>query len=82
MLCFVYKSLKKSDTYLYVKNKDDFTNLPEALRNMLGKLEFVMEVDLTQREKLARVDSEQLRQQLEQQGFYLQLPPTTEFHNA
>jgi uncharacterized protein YcgL (UPF0745 family) len=82
MLCFVYKSLKKSDTYLFVKNKENFTDLPEALHHMLGKLEFVMEVDLAQREKLARVDSDQLRQQLEQQGFYLQLPPATEFHDT
>ncbi|MGD8885849.1 MAG: YcgL domain-containing protein [Gammaproteobacteria bacterium] len=82
MLCFVYKSLKKLDTYLFVKNKDDFEPVPEALRHMLGKLEFVMEVDLSQRDKLARVDSEQVRRQLEQQGFYIQLPPTTVFHDT
>jgi hypothetical protein len=49
---------------------------------MLGKLEFVMEVDLSQRDKLARVDSKQVRRQLEQQGFYIQLPPTTVFHDT
>ncbi|MGD8595119.1 MAG: YcgL domain-containing protein [Gammaproteobacteria bacterium] len=82
MLCFVYKSLKKSDTYLFLKDKDDFAYVPESLQHMLGKLEFVMEVDLAERKKLARIDAKQVCQQLEQQGFYLQLPPTTEFHNA
>ncbi|WP_455212402.1 YcgL domain-containing protein [Kaarinaea lacus] len=82
MVCFVYKSLKKSDTYLFLKNKDDFANVPNALQDMLGKLEFVMEVDLAEREKLARVDSEQLGLHLEQQGFYLQLPPSTVFHSV
>jgi uncharacterized protein YcgL (UPF0745 family) len=82
MLCFVYKSLKKSDTYLFVKNKDDFTDVPEALRHMLGKLEFVMEVDLGRRDKLARIESAQVGEHLEQQGFYLQLPPATIFYNT
>jgi uncharacterized protein YcgL (UPF0745 family) len=49
---------------------------------MLGKLEFVMEVDLAEREKLARIDSKQVRLQLEQQGYYLQLPPATLFHSV
>jgi hypothetical protein len=82
MLCFIYKSLKKSDTYLFLKDKDEFADVPESLQNILGKLEFVMEVDLAEREKLARIDAKQVRQQLQQQGFYLQLPPTTEFHSA
>ena len=82
MLCFVYKSLKKSDTYLFVKDKDDFQEVPAALQQMLGRLEFIMEVDLAKRKKLAQADCEQVRQQLQQQGFYLQLPPTTEFHLA
>jgi len=82
MLCYVYKSLKKSDTYLFLKDKDGYADVPEALQNMLGKLELVMEVDLAERKKLAYADSKQVCEQLEQQGFYLQLPPTTEFHNA
>jgi len=82
MLCFVYKSLKKSDTYLFLKDKDHFEDVPEALRGMLGKLEFVMEVDLAQREKLAQADTEQVCLQLNRQGFYLQLPPATVFHNT
>lgn len=82
MICFVYKSLKKSGAYLFVKYKDDFAAVPEALRSMIGKLEFVMEVDLAKRDKLAHIESRQVRRQLEQQGYYLQLPPATVFHDA
>jgi len=82
VLCFVYKSPTKSDTYLYIKSKDDFSGVPESLRQILGKLEFVMEVDLAARDKLARLDAAQLRQLLEHQGYYLQLPPSTFFHQT
>lgn len=82
MLCFVYKSLRKSDTYLYVNKRDDFTAVPDTLKQMLGDLEYIMEVDLDQRKRLAQTDSRQVRQQLQQQGFYLQLPPATSFHNS
>jgi uncharacterized protein YcgL (UPF0745 family) len=77
MVCFIYKCAKKTDTYLFVSRKDDFKALPDALQQMLGTLEFVMEVDLETREKLAQADIAQVRRQLQQQGFYLQLPPAT-----
>lgn len=82
MLCFVYKSLKKMDAYLFIATKDDFSQVPEALRQMLGRLEFVMEVDLHKREKLAQAGPQQIREQLQQQGYYLQLPPSTEHYNT
>ena len=47
MLAFVYKSLKKADTYLYLATRDDFGCLPEPLRAQLGSLQFVLEVALT-----------------------------------
>jgi uncharacterized protein YcgL (UPF0745 family) len=76
MECFIYKSLKKADTYLYVPQKDDFDNVPETLRAMLGRMEFVMELELRDDRKLAQADARQVKQQLKEQGFYLQLPPS------
>ena len=52
MLAYVYKSLKKADTYLYLAGRDDFERLPEPLRTQLGKLQFVLEVDVTPQRKL------------------------------
>ena len=54
MLAFVYKSLKKADTYLYLATRDDFGCLPEPLRAQLGNLQFVLEVGLTPERRLAR----------------------------
>jgi uncharacterized protein YcgL (UPF0745 family) len=75
MRCVVYKSLKKFDTYLYVEQADEFGRVPEALRMALGKLAFVMELDLTPDRKLAQADVHKVREQLAAEGFYLQLPP-------
>ena len=76
MQCFIYKSLKKDQLYLYVDKKDDFTRLPEGCMTTLGRLEFVMELALTSDRSLAREDAEKVRQQLQTKGFFIQLPPT------
>lgn len=75
MNCAIYRSLKKWDTYLYVEKKDDFERVPRPLRDMLGGLEFVMTLELGPRRKLANADAEQVRRELKEQGYYVQLPP-------
>ena len=76
MLAFVYKSLKKADTYLYLAKRDDFGCLPEPLRVQLGGLQFVLEVALTPERKLARANPEVVRSNLAGRGFHIQFPPT------
>ena len=78
MLAYVYKSLKKADTYLYLAKRDDFAGLPEPLRTQLGALQFVLEVQLTAERKLARENPEVVRANLASRGFHLQFPPTVE----
>ena len=74
---YVYKSLKKADTYVYLAARDDFTRLPEPLRTQLGSLEFVLDVVLTPERKLAREDVAVVRDNLVARGFHLQFPPTS-----
>ena len=74
----VYKSLKKAATYLYLAKRDDFAGLPEPLRTQLGRLQFVLEVQLTAERKLARENPEVVRANLASRGFHLQFPPTVE----
>lgn len=76
MLCYIYKSLKKELLYLYVDSKDDFSKVPEALFNSFGKLEFVMELELSPDRKLAKEDVVKVISSLDDKGFYVQLPPT------
>ena len=76
MLAYVYKSLKKADTYLYLAKRDDFAGLPEPLRSQLGGLQFVLEVTLAPGRKLAQEDPEVVRSNLAARGFHLQFPPS------
>ena len=76
MQAYVYKSLKKADTYLYLAARDDFARLPEPLRTQLGGLQFVLELVLTPDRKLAREDANVVRENLSARGFHLQFPPT------
>ena len=75
MLCAIYKSRKRLGTYLYVPNKDKFDDVPEVLKDMFGKPELVTVLSLDKHEKLAGVDKQKLIAELEEKGFYLQMPP-------
>ena len=75
MNTWIYKGNKKADTYLYLPEKDNFSEIPEALLTLLGELEFVMEVDLFEGRKLAQADINDVREKLVSQRYYLQLPP-------
>ncbi|MGL6025992.1 MAG: YcgL domain-containing protein [Vibrio sp.] len=77
MLCSIYKSAKKEGAYLYIPKRDDFSQVPDTLLQMFGKPIFVMLVNLEQRQ-LAQVSVENVKQSLQTQGFFLQLPPPAE----
>ncbi len=85
MHCDIYKFPKNDDWYVYIA-RPDYPNdtsqikdwlgvLPKELRQKLGLGQFVMHLDLTSREKLARADICDVRQKLAEQGYYVQAPP-------
>lgn len=78
MLCAVYKSSKKDETYLYVPGRDDFTQVPKALMNTFGSPIFLMIMPLKDGRILARMNVSKLRHELTTKGYYLQLPPPVE----
>ena len=82
MKAFVYKSARRADTYVYLGVRDAFENLPAPLLERLGALSFVLEVDLVPGRKLARADADAVRTSLNARGFFLQLPPGTQFPEA
>ncbi len=45
------------------------------LKRMMGTLEFVMELELSAERKLAQADVNEVMIKLEDEGFYLQMPP-------
>lgn len=73
--CYIYKSLRKPETYLFVLQENDFSRVPETLLEALGQLEKVIDIELTPERKLARGNANQIMEDLKQNGFHLQLPP-------
>ena len=61
--------------YLYLSEKDGFETLDEGLKRVFGQPEFVMVLDLKKRDKLARVDLPRVIEELQDKGYYLQMPP-------
>lgn len=85
MHCDVYKFPKNEDWYVYIA-RPDYPNdtdeirdwlgvLPAEMRQKLGLGTFVMHLDLSTRDKLARVNIEDVKAKLAEQGYYVQAPP-------
>lgn len=75
MHCYVYASLRKPDTYVWMTRRDGFDMLPEPLVLLLGELRFVLEFELTPQRKLPHNDTEQVLINLAGCGWHLQTPP-------
>lgn len=73
--CFVYRSGKREDTYLYLPLGQDFADLPKALRQAFGEPVPVMKLDIEVDTRLAQADVARVLQAFEIDGYFLQLPP-------
>ncbi len=75
LLVSIYKSPRKSEMYLYVLKQEQLRKVPDTLKQVFGPEEHVMDMLLTPEKKLARADTTTVIHQLEDNGFYLQMPP-------
>jgi len=73
MLCHIYRSNRKFDTYLYLVEKDDFSVVPDDLLRIFGDPEFSFSFDLQPERKLAREEAGEVLENLQEQGYHLQL---------
>ncbi len=73
--CTVYRSRRKRETYLFLPRDADPRDLPDELLALVGRLEPVMELELTPERRLARADVRTVMAALRETGYYLQLPP-------
>ncbi|MCP4715532.1 MAG: YcgL domain-containing protein, partial [Deltaproteobacteria bacterium] len=78
IVCSIYKSPKKEEMYLYVPKLQGLKQVPGELLELFGKPAHVMDLMLTPERKLARENIETVMAKIEEQGFYLQLPPPKE----
>ena len=74
-ICTIYRSSKHEGMYLYVDKQEDLDRVPDALLKRFGKPEQAMTLVLTPERELARVDIAKVLEGLEEQGFFLQMPP-------
>ena len=72
---WVYKGSRRADTYLYVSEENGFQRVPEDLLTALGTLELVMQIELDERRRLARVDTKEVIKSVSRVGYFLQLAP-------
>ncbi|MEN8213767.1 MAG: YcgL domain-containing protein [Pseudomonadota bacterium] len=73
--CWIYKSSRKEEMYLYLPAENAFDRLPEELLSSFGKPLFVLSIELNPARKLARVDTASVITALEEEGYFLQMPP-------
>jgi hypothetical protein len=74
-LCAVYRSPRKEGMYLFVDRDQPLEELPAALLAGFGKPELALNLVLTPERRLARADAATVLAALDEQGYYLQLPP-------
>jgi len=73
--CWIYKSPKKDEMYLYLAREDDFDCVPELLLRRFGEPSLVMELELHEERRLARAKVTEVMRRLREEGYYLQMPP-------
>lgn len=77
-LCRIYASTSIDEMYLYVDLGDDLSRVPEPLLARFGRPREVTKLALSPERPLARVDVAQVLRDIDEKGFYLQMPPPRE----
>ncbi len=72
---WIYKGTRRAETSLYVPEENDFQRVPQDLLDALGTLELVMELELDEGRRLARVDAIEIMKGVSRVGYFLQLAP-------
>lgn len=77
-VCSIYKSPKRDEMYLYIEKLKGVASLPDALIEVFGKPIHVMDMPLKPDSKLSRVEAPKVLEEIEEKGYYLQMPPPKE----
>ncbi len=77
LTCYIYRSSARADMYVYLLEKDDFDCIPDELKRGFARLDFAMELELHPGRKLAKEDAATVIENLQSQGFHIQMPSDT-----
>ena len=82
IMCSVFKSQKKDGMYLYVRKTTSkqalFDSVPELLMERFGTPQHALDLLLRKDKPLVAADVVKVMKELDEKGFYLQLPPQKE----
>ncbi len=73
MICAVYRSSKRANTYLFLRKKDDFSIIPSDLKVLFGTPKLITLLPDTKMGKVVAIDTSLLTQELETKGYFLWL---------
>ena len=76
--CDVYRSAKKKYLYLFVSADEGMARVPDELLAQFGEPEKALSFTLTHERDLEKEDPVQVLQNLQLQGYHLQLPHANE----
>ncbi|MEZ5572347.1 MAG: YcgL domain-containing protein [Halioglobus sp.] len=77
LICEIFRSSRKQEMYLFVEHTRGLQDVPTTLLEQFGKPVSVMILEVNADRVLARTDAITVLANIEAQGFYLQMPPTT-----
>ncbi|MCQ3828408.1 YcgL domain-containing protein [Microbulbifer elongatus] len=77
-ICDIYRSPRHDEMYLYVPKQEGLERVPEKLQELFGKPVHVTTLLITAERKLARADVDKVIHALQDQGYYLQMPPVVD----
>lgn len=81
-ICSIYRSPNRAGMYLYVLKSDALERVPEGLLSVFGKPVHAFNLVLTPERKLQQEDIVQVLENLDKQGYHLQMPPRGRVHRT
>ena len=77
-LVVIYRSKQVDQMYLYVRQSEALTRVPEALLRRFGRPVESMTLEISPDRRLARAEAATVLARLEEDGYYLQMPPVAD----
>lgn len=79
MWCYIYRSPKRENSYLYVEKEQDFSLVPDVLKRAFGQPILVMKVLLDNKRKFVGGTAQEIEDKIKQDGFFLQMLKEDDF---
>jgi uncharacterized protein YcgL (UPF0745 family) len=76
LLCEVFCSPRRAQTYLYVDRSEGTERVPQELLQGFGEPQSVLTLKLHAGRRLASADAARVLHAIREQGYYLQVPPS------